>query len=409
MQHTRCFRLLLAASLGLAACVVGPGDDYAAERIALSADDPGDPIDPGDPPLPGFVLLGNGPACENSAVVYLSEGGEPFCTGVLIASDMVLTAAHCLYRGTNTLILPSVVTVGQAANSCGVGEQRVAGAEVNPAFDETADPETDQTVASNDLAVLRLSGPVPGASIATLSATPAAVGASVTHTGYGMHAPPGAGDGQRRCNSGTVTLSEDGLVMMNQGSHGTSFGDSGGPVFLAGTNTVVGTLSFGSAIGTLVGSGSSTAGAGFDPDYVDAAVARLRAGPPAGCTTGETTVCRPSGEACLRNGIYPLQGVCRYGTATCASGVFGACEGFVGPSPEICGNGLDENCDGAADEGCGGGGGGGSGGGWGGGGGGGGFFYPDCDDEGFWWALAEAYGIDAAFATYEFYCGSVAL
>ena len=39
-------------------------------------------------------------------------------------------------------------------------------------------------------------------------------------------------------------------------------------------------------------------------------------------------------------------GKCRAGTQTCASGAWGLCIGEVLPSPEIIGNGIDDNCDG---------------------------------------------------------------
>jgi len=45
-------------------------------------------------------------------------------------------------------------------------------------------------------------------------------------------------------------------------------------------------------------------------------------------------------------------GVCEFGTQTCTGGAWGSCVGGVGPSPEICGNGLDEDCNGTADGGC---------------------------------------------------------
>jgi hypothetical protein len=45
-------------------------------------------------------------------------------------------------------------------------------------------------------------------------------------------------------------------------------------------------------------------------------------------------------------------GACRTGLQTCGGGHWGACVGAVGPAAEICGNGVDENCNGVADEGC---------------------------------------------------------
>ncbi len=47
-------------------------------------------------------------------------------------------------------------------------------------------------------------------------------------------------------------------------------------------------------------------------------------------------------------------GICRSGTQTCAAGTLGACMGGMSAAAaEVCGNGLDDNCDGTTDEGCG--------------------------------------------------------
>lgn len=44
-------------------------------------------------------------------------------------------------------------------------------------------------------------------------------------------------------------------------------------------------------------------------------------------------------------------GACRFGTQTCSDGKWGRCQGAIGPRPERCdGKGIDEDCDGAADE-----------------------------------------------------------
>jgi hypothetical protein len=59
------------------------------------------------------------------------------------------------------------------------------------------------------------------------------------------------------------------------------------------------------------------------------------------CTSGQTSSCT----------VPRKQGVCASGTKTCVRGVWGTC---VAPSPvaEICGNSLDDDCDGTVDEGC---------------------------------------------------------
>lgn len=57
-----------------------------------------------------------------------------------------------------------------------------------------------------------------------------------------------------------------------------------------------------------------------------------------GCTDGDTMPCGTD------------QGACEAGTTTCSNGVWGACIGYTGPTAEICGNLIDENCNGIADD-----------------------------------------------------------
>jgi hypothetical protein len=65
------------------------------------------------------------------------------------------------------------------------------------------------------------------------------------------------------------------------------------------------------------------------------------------CTSGATEACYsgPDGVA----GV----GRCTRGERTCTGGSWGACTGWVAPaSTEICGNDIDDTCDGREDEGC---------------------------------------------------------
>ena len=64
------------------------------------------------------------------------------------------------------------------------------------------------------------------------------------------------------------------------------------------------------------------------------------------CVDGETQPCYsgPPGT----EGV----GVCRGGTQTCYNGEWGECEGQVVPSDDICGDNLDNDCDGYTDETC---------------------------------------------------------
>lgn len=45
-------------------------------------------------------------------------------------------------------------------------------------------------------------------------------------------------------------------------------------------------------------------------------------------------------------------GVCKTGTQTCSGGAWASCTGQIGPASEVCASKLDEDCDGATDEGC---------------------------------------------------------
>ncbi|MEP7119854.1 MAG: hypothetical protein ABJE95_03045 [Byssovorax sp.] len=60
------------------------------------------------------------------------------------------------------------------------------------------------------------------------------------------------------------------------------------------------------------------------------------------CTGAETQSCYEFDAATLG------KGVCKGGTKSCKGGVFGACEGQVGPSAEDCSKPEDEDCDGVA-------------------------------------------------------------
>jgi len=57
-----------------------------------------------------------------------------------------------------------------------------------------------------------------------------------------------------------------------------------------------------------------------------------------GCVDGTTSSCGTD------------EGACVAGTSTCSHGVWGACVGYTGPAPEVCGNLIDENCNGIADD-----------------------------------------------------------
>ena len=75
------------------------------------------------------------------------------------------------------------------------------------------------------------------------------------------------------------------------------------------------------------------------------------------CTPGRTESCNGSDDDCdgrvdegLRRGCGSDVGACRRGTQTCSRGSWGSCDGQIAPRAERC-NDIDDDCDGAVDDG----------------------------------------------------------
>ncbi len=65
--------------------------------------------------------------------------------------------------------------------------------------------------------------------------------------------------------------------------------------------------------------------------------------PPTECVTGATQECYSGPEGTAG------RGVCKKGTQTCRDGAWSVCEGEVLPTPETCGDGIDNDCNGLDD------------------------------------------------------------
>jgi len=198
----RLWRLALAGSLALAGIPT-------AQAIVGGADE-------------------EGPLSRASVMVLSSNGGV--CSAVVVAPDVVLTAAHCVtgadqhrvhFRGSDgepVLIVPAAKAV-------------------HPGFDAKA---IEKRTRSIDLALLRLPAPLPARfTSATLASDRPMKGAPVTVSGYGLSREGEAKTtGTFRAAALTVIEpygpSQILLWLDGKGAVGACQGDSGGPIAVGG-------------------------------------------------------------------------------------------------------------------------------------------------------------------------------
>ncbi|WP_439573055.1 S1 family peptidase [Phreatobacter sp.] len=194
----------------------------AAGLVALTATLPASPV---------RAVIGGSPVAQGDAAAahtVMISGRNGFCSGAVIAPQLVLTAAHCVDGGDQLAVL--VFGAGRVPVF-----NEVTGRAVHPAY-RRADWQARRTAV--DLAVVRTARPIGGsfrpAALATGGVPPA--GSAIRLVGYG---PAREGDarsaGVLRSAALTVTGRPSTYQVRLTGGSGAPLGactgDSGGPVF----------------------------------------------------------------------------------------------------------------------------------------------------------------------------------
>lgn len=169
-----------------------------------------------------------------------NETSGYLCTGTIISSTKVLTAAHCVdpdVIGTGNIhevLLGTTLTGGRLA---------VSSAAWDPAFD------VNNLQNGHDIAVVTLAQPtnitpIPFNTTALSSST---LSTPVRIVGYGTNTHFGQGSGTKRTASTTVNSYDSALVHIGRTSKQTCHGDSGGPALqvINGVERVIGVTSYG--------------------------------------------------------------------------------------------------------------------------------------------------------------------
>lgn len=252
-----------------------------------------------------------GTADDDSGTVLLTHLDYGFlCSATVIAPALVVTAKHCVMFPKNGVDTPLpgdrfIVGIGSSFESL-TSEIRSTKIDwIGAPGDTSVQAAVDD---GTDVALVHLSKPVPkGTTIHSVKFDyRAEVGDPITIVGYGMDGKNGAGSSGRRlaATDEVVGFTPTGIVE-TQGK-GACHGDSGGSFFFGKDRQLVAV--------------TSTAGGSSTSAECDV-----------GITNGDSFM-----NLAVRKFVF--------------KGLRGA--GICSPAPEVCGNGIDDDCDGPVDNHC---------------------------------------------------------
>jgi V8-like Glu-specific endopeptidase len=291
LRTTGClFGILFALSIGVQGCAPVDGDSVGAQV---------------QPVIGGSATTG---VLNVVAVLRTGGGGSGggLCTGAVISRHAVLTAKHCVYDevadGVWEAIDPNrfVVAVGHDVGSASGISETVGVREIRSTSGVDVDRDLNQ---GDDVAVLLLNGRI-GVGRRYLASSAARNGEGVTMVGFGRIL---AGTSEAAMDSAGVKYQGSASVrrvrtgtIETTGASSICQGDSGGPLFRASDGDILGVSSFG----------------------------RTR-----GCTESNSYFSRVDRHLSWINPLLAWEPPCT-------------------PTDEVCGDGVDNDCDGTADEDC---------------------------------------------------------
>lgn len=162
-------------------------------------------------------------------LVWIDGGG--YCSGALIAPDVVLTAGHCV----EGKVIAFFTGNGDGATT--VGFEPPSELREHRVIDQLAHPSYAPSWAcpnpSFDVALLRLETPIKRTKPLGIATTPPAIGASCTAIGYGVHNDAETGEAtyaQKRRATEKILAIDETSILVGKGTGIVDHGDSGGPL-----------------------------------------------------------------------------------------------------------------------------------------------------------------------------------